>query len=537
MKYKSQGKQLTFEAFRSSLDNLPKSNRWVRMGDELPWDEIERYYNSRLNNRYMGAGNKPARMVVGALIVKHKMNLSDEETILAIQENPYMQYMLGLSEYTEAPVFDPSLFVTIRKRLQISDLNSFTDALLKLSIRREDSARNDKEDSGDNREDSGDSDTFIDSSGTLHKGSMKIDATCCDAEVRYPTDVDLLEDGSRVINRYIAKLCRKFHLPLPPTFGEQARKVYLGLVKLKKKSRSRVKKCKGLMLNYLMRDIRSFVRLVAVNGTQLLDALRRDEKRTLKAIVTLYHQQEFMYRNDTNRVTDRIVSIFQPHVRPIVRGKSKAPTEFGAKIGASVVKGYTFIDHHSWDAYNEESDLELQIDLYRERLGYFPARVYADKIYMNRNNRLLMKELEIKAMGKPLGRPPKEGISKAELQKAVGERNEVEGTFGTGKRIYRANNIRAKLPETAACWTGMCYFVKNVMKFLRELLRALILMAYGMRNPKRSGELQENRTGILDYRIAGTYLFSRPYLIPLFILLIAFSGSLINQSIVNKAAG
>lgn len=136
MKYKSQGKQLTFEAFRSSLDNLPKSNRWVRMGDELPWDEIERYYNSRLNNRYMGAGNKPARMVVGALIVKHKMNLSDEETILAIQENPYMQYMLGLSEYTEAPVFDPSLFVTIRKRLQISDLNSFTDALLKLSIGR-----------------------------------------------------------------------------------------------------------------------------------------------------------------------------------------------------------------------------------------------------------------------------------------------------------------------------------------------------------------------------------------------------------------
>lgn len=84
----------------------------------------------------MGAGNKPAPMIIGALIVKHKINLSDEETILTIQENPYMQYMLGLSEYTEAPVFDLSLFVTIRKRLQISDLNGFTGALLKLSIRR-----------------------------------------------------------------------------------------------------------------------------------------------------------------------------------------------------------------------------------------------------------------------------------------------------------------------------------------------------------------------------------------------------------------
>lgn len=139
-----------------------------------------------------------------------------------------------------------------------------------------------------------------------------------------------------------------------------------------------------------------------------------------------------MYRSDNSRVADRIVSIFQPHVRPIVRGKSKSPTEFGAKIGASVVKGYTFIDHQNWDAYNEESDLKLQIDLYRKRLGYFPAKVYADKIYMNRDNRRFMKRLEIKAMGKPLGRPSKEGISKAELQKAVGERNEVEGTFGSG---------------------------------------------------------------------------------------------------------
>lgn len=224
MKYKSQGKQLTFEAFRSSLDNLPKFNRWVRMGDELLWDEIERYYNSRLDNRCMGAGNKPARMVVGTLIVKHKMNLSDEETILGIQKNPYMQYMLSLSEYTKAPIFDPILFVTIRKRLQISDLNSFTDVLLKLSIRREASTRNDKEDSGDNWEDSEDSDTFIDSSSTLHKGSMKIDATCCDAEVRYLTDVDLLKDVSRVINRYIGKLCRKLHLPLPPRSGNRPRR-------------------------------------------------------------------------------------------------------------------------------------------------------------------------------------------------------------------------------------------------------------------------------------------------------------------------
>ena len=59
------------------------------------------------------------------------------------------------------------------------------------------------------------------------------------------------------------------------------------------------------------------------------------------------------------------------------------------------------------------------------------------------------------------------------MAKAIGERNEIECSFGTGKRIYRANNIRAKLPGTARCWTGMCYFVKNVMKFQRELCLVL----------------------------------------------------------------
>ena len=66
-------------------------------------------------------------------------------------------------------------------------------------------------------------------------------------------------------------------------------------------------------------------------------------------------------------------SIFQPHVRAIVRGKAKARTEFGAKIGASIVEGYTFIDHHSWEAYNESQDLLLQIQLFQRTLR-LPSR-------------------------------------------------------------------------------------------------------------------------------------------------------------------
>ena len=130
MKFTSQKKQLTLDLFRSSLQDLDKSNRWVMLGDLLPWAEIEKRYNSKLKNGVKGAGNKPARLIIGAMIVKHKLSLSDEETIQMIQENPYMQYMCGLSEFTDEPVFDPSLFVTIRKRISEQELNEMTVSLL-----------------------------------------------------------------------------------------------------------------------------------------------------------------------------------------------------------------------------------------------------------------------------------------------------------------------------------------------------------------------------------------------------------------------
>ena len=71
MKYYSQYHSHELFKLQESLSGLSKSNRWVKLADNLPRDKIEQGYNKRLKNRHNGAGNKPARMVVGALIVKH----------------------------------------------------------------------------------------------------------------------------------------------------------------------------------------------------------------------------------------------------------------------------------------------------------------------------------------------------------------------------------------------------------------------------------------------------------------------------------
>ena len=463
MKFTSQIKQLTFDELKSSLDNLPKSNRWVKLGDELPWDEIEKIYNARLNNDKKGAGNKPARLVIGALIIKHKMNLSDEDTINIIQENPYMQYMLGLSEFTSKPVFDPSLFVTIRKRLQVEDFNRFTESLMKCK-------RTDSQD---------DADADNNDDETTHGGTLKVDATCSDAEVRYPTDLDLLHDGCEVVERIIDRFCKLADIQRPDTHMKKIHKRYAKTVKKKVKPNKDLKECRRYLIVHLSRNIRTCMDLMAHHSTDRFNALNERDKRLFFITIKMLEQQKWMSDNNVHSCKDRIISIFQPHVRPIVRGKAKTRVEFGAKIGAAIVNGFTFIDHHSWDAYNESEDLKTHIEAFKRRFGMLPARVEADKIYLNRLNRKYLKDNNIECCGKPLGRPPKEGRTEDYEEKMArysGERNEIEATFGTGKRVYRANNIRGKLADTGAAWTAACYFAKNVMKFLRNLLHALFLL-------------------------------------------------------------
>ena len=461
MKIVSLNGQMTFDEMKGSLERLPKTNRWVQMGDALPWGEYEKVYNERLKNDKVGASNRPGRMVIAALIIKHKLSLSDEETILTIQENPYMQYMCGLTEYSDQPIFDPSLFTTIRKRITIEDVNALTLELAKKAQQ--------KKGKDDNDEDN----TF---SGMTQPTDVKADATCADAEVRYPTDIDLIEDGSKYIDRMIDKVCgiKKIRKPAGVE-RNRIRAIYLNVIKRKHKGSKLVKDTLTRMLPLLYRDILTLLNLIGVDD-ETYGRFNCTQKRTIQAVIDMYHQQEEMLREGKHTCENRIVSIHQPHVRPIVRGKAKAKVEFGAKIGVSIVSGYSFIDHHSWDAYNEASDLTVHIEKYKERFGCEPKRFFGDKIYLNRENRRILKEKEIQIMGRPLGRPPKNPTQEQIERERIGVslRNEAEAQFGTGKRTYRANNIRAKLPQTAECWTAMCYFVKNLAKFMRELCLVLI---------------------------------------------------------------
>ena len=189
---------------------------------------------------------------------------------------------------------------------------------------------------------------------------------------------------------------------------------------------------------------------------------------------SIYEQQKYMYDNHTHSVPDRIVSVSQPFVRPIVRGKAGKPVEFGAKLDISVVDGWTRLECCSFDAYNEAGNLQEMAERFREREGHYPSRILADKIYRNRENLSYCKEHGIRLSGPALGRPKKdETRDKAQDYRDDCERVEVERRFSLAKRKCGMGLVTAKLRETAAHVIAMSVLVLNLRKIPCAILRLL----------------------------------------------------------------
>ena len=194
---------------------------------------------------------------------------------------------------------------------------------------------------------------------------IKVDATCADAEVKYPTGCGLLEDSARFIKRMVKKACELPHIPVPRNNCSLIHARFIRLTKLRHKGKKVREETVRYMLSHIHKDIMKLLELLP----SVWNSLNITDKRTMTAVIKAYHQQECVFKNGIHTCKDRIVSIFQPHVRPIVRVKAGAQIEFGGKIGVSVVDGYTYIDHHSWDAYNESADFDTHVTLYEELFG------------------------------------------------------------------------------------------------------------------------------------------------------------------------
>lgn len=460
--YTSQNQMEIFNFKTEFVSKLDPDNRWVKLANILDWDSFARIYSKKFSTT-TGAKSIDARIIIGALIIKHIEKKDDRGTIEAIKENPYMQYFLGFDHFSSEAVFDPSLFVHIRKRLGDEDFDKMNQIIISKALNIKSKEANEGSQKTSSDEDNS-------PKSKENSGKVQFDATITDAAIKYPTDLSLLNDSREKSEEILEFMCKIIGIKTPRTYKRVARASWLNLSKSKKKSNKQIRIGIKQQLNFLNRNLNNIDKIID-NNELILSKLSKRQYKYLLVIKELYRQQLEMYQGNKHTIPHRIVSIHQPHIRPMVRGKQGKKVEFGAKINVSLQDGYARIDHLDYEAYNEGVCLVEQIENYKALNGHYPEVVQTDQIYLNRENRKYLKDNNIRHTGKPLGRKPTENLNRYQsdkLKKERGERNHIEGKFGQGKSKYGLNNIKARLADTSKSWIAAIMFVMNILKLAKD---------------------------------------------------------------------
>jgi len=259
--------QLTLEGFKHSFyKQLKPDNRWVKLAEVIPWDELAGIYSRNLDP-VAGRLSIDIRLVIGALVIKHKMKLSDRDTVDLIGENVYMQYFCGLKSFQNEPPFDASLFVDIRKRMGADKFDEFNETVIRkaesLKQKRKKFMKDpsgDQHDTSDNTEEPGIGSRENDGSSAKkdipNQGKLKLDASVANQYITYPMDLKLLNTARHETERMIDILYKKGDYDTKPrTYRRKARKEYLTVSKKRHKNKKELRVVIGKQLRYVRRNL------------------------------------------------------------------------------------------------------------------------------------------------------------------------------------------------------------------------------------------------------------------------------------------
>jgi hypothetical protein len=443
-------------------------NRWVKLSGVMPWEKIEEIYSKNFTGEN-GQEAKSSRLAFGALYIQNRLAITDEETVNQILENPSMQYFCGFESYTIEKPFDASLMVHFRKRISAEMMREISEEMFTSQVKK----AIDKEKIGDDN--GGDDNNNDDNNGgeTKPQGTMLLDATCCTSDIHYPTDIGLLNHSRELLECVIDDLhgqLKKLGIIKPRTYREVARRAYLAYVRKRKHTKGQLRLAIRQQLECVRRNLDSITKQVELGAD--LTKLSMDLYQKLQTIAELYLQQKSMFDTNTHSIENRIVSISQPHLRPIVRGKVGTPVEFGAKIATALVGGFTFIINLGYDNFSEAKLLKASAEEYKRIFGFYPKVIIGDKAYATSENRSFCKSLGIRLSAPRRGRKTDDfkEAERRQLYEDSCKRNAIEGSYGVGKRKYGLGLIMTKLYDTTLTAISFGFFVVNMERFMRLLV-------------------------------------------------------------------
>lgn len=292
--------------------------------------------------------------------------------------------------------------------------------------------------------------------------SITCDATCYESSIKYPTDIKLLFDSVVWIYGELKGICTELKIRMPRSKYLKWVRRAVSYSKMKKKRKKKRRSLTRGLLRLLKKLLGELNELLQEHELNAKSERTKNRKQTIEII--LKQQSEKFYEG--KRPKDAVVSIDKPHIRPIVRGKENKLVEFGAKVHKLQIDGISFIEHLSFDAFNEGVRLKDTIFRAQQLTRQEVKLVGADAIYATNENRKHTSSKGIQTDFKPKGRPGKHRQHKVQLAKMITKERAscLEGSFGTDKEYFLLNKIKARTKQTEILWIFFGIHTSNAIK-------------------------------------------------------------------------
>ena len=301
------------------------------------------------------------------------------------------------------------------------------------------------------------------------KGNVFTDATCYESEVRYPTDQKLLWESIEWSHKQLKKNCKDLGIKVPRTKYLKLKKRYLGYSKMRRKTKNKRKVLTRSLLHLLNKINKELDHLETTYNFEIPNSYRKRRE----TISTMY-QQQYSFFTTGEYPKNRIVSISKNYLRPIVRGKEIKRVEFGAKVNKLQIDGINFIQHVTFNAFNEGTQLENTIRKAEQLTKTKVKSLGADAIYATNANRNYVTKNEIKTDFRPKGKKPKDHKQQQALRQVISKERatRLEGSFGKEKEHYHLKKIKAKTEKTEKLWIFFGIHTANALEIGRRISKA-----------------------------------------------------------------
>jgi hypothetical protein len=296
---------------------------------------------------------------------------------------------------------------------------------------------------------------------------MLEDATCYETSMRYPTNVKLLWESTEWSYRQLKLICKYLKIRMPRNkYEEQWNKYNNYSHKRKRTHKETAMRTRSLL--YLLGKILRLLNEIENRYKEQMD-LSKEYYQKIKIIRKVLKQQQEIFETGKS-VPDRIVSISKSYIRPIVRGKEVKAVEFGAKVNMIQFDGINFIEHLSFNAFNEGTRLVKSIRYGRSLFGKI-THISADDIYATNANRKYSTAAHIVTNFKRKGRAGKHEEHRQIISRELRKERTIrmEGSFGTEKEHYGLQNIKARTELNEILWIFFGVHTANAVRIAKRL--------------------------------------------------------------------